>query len=59
MTQNPSPTENATSDTPGKSDAESRRPRKYKLEDLMAEMPEGFPRNPEWEGMPPVGREKL
>jgi antitoxin component of MazEF toxin-antitoxin module len=32
------------------------RPR-YKLADLLAEMPEGLPRAEGWEDMPPVGRE--
>lgn len=35
-----------------------RRTRKrYTLEQLLAEMPEGLPRLPEWENMPPVGKE--
>lgn len=33
------------------------RPR-YKLADLMAEMPQGLPRAEGWEDMPPVGLEK-
>jgi len=32
------------------------RPR-YKVADLMAEMPEGLPRVEGWEDMPPVGEE--
>lgn len=34
------------------------RPR-YKLADLIAEMPQGLPRVEGWEDMPPVGLEKI
>lgn len=34
------------------------RPR-YKLADLLAEMPEGMPRVEGWDEMPDVGREKI
>jgi len=34
----------------------ARRPR-YSLAQLLAEMPEGLPRLPEWENMPPAGQE--
>ena len=30
---------------------------KFKLEDLIAEMPEGLPVLQEWDTMPPVGKE--
>lgn len=30
---------------------------KYRLADLMAEMPDGFPRVEGWDELPPVGRE--
>lgn len=32
---------------------------RYKLEDLLAQMPDGFPKIEEWENMPSIGREKL
>ena len=32
---------------------------KYKLEDLIAEMPDGLPIIEEWENMPSVGLEKI
>lgn len=31
--------------------------KRYTLEQLLAEMPEGLPRLPEWENMLPVGKE--
>ena len=38
---------------------EAKKQRKYKLEELMAEMPDGLPRVEGWDDMPSVGLESL
>lgn len=56
--QDTPPSQDATADqAKPETDKRPRRQRRFTVEQLMAEMPDGLPRLPEWEDMPPVGRE--